>query len=189
MRVRVNRLLMRWRTSAPRRQGGAAAVEMALLAPLLVLLGYGVIEFGIIFAQDLGMGNGAREGARFAASTPTLDCDNAADDDLLGLVLDATNTTLLDDDPGSDELSQVSIRVSAGPDADLATVVCGVDPGNLWVDVPPGGATDVGACDGTSAGDRVFVETRWARGLSIPFGPVASDFEVNGTGVFRCEYK
>lgn len=184
MRVQLSRLRRRWE-----RQDGAAAVEMALVLPVLILLAYGVIEFGIIFAQDLGMGNGAREGARFAASTPTMDCDNGTDDDLLTLVLDATNTTLLDDKPGSDELSQVSIRVSRGPDAASATVVCGVDPGNLWGDVPPPGATDVGVCDGASSGDRVYVESRWARGLSIPFGPVADDFEVNGTGVFQCEYR
>ncbi len=184
MRVQLSRMRRRWA-----RHDGAAAVEMALVLPVLVLLAYGVIEFGIIFAQDLGMGNGAREGARFAASTPTMECDNGANDDLLQLVLGATNTTLLDDRPGSNELSQVSIRVSVGPDdAASANVVCGVDPGNLWGDVPPGGTTDVGVCDGASAGDRVFVESRWARGLSIPFGPVANDFEINGTGVFPCEY-
>lgn len=187
MRVQLSWLRQRWS-----RQDGAAAVEMALVLPVLVLLAYGVIEFGIIFSQDLGMGNGAREGARFAASTPTMECDNSANDDLLQLVLDATNTTLLDDQPGSNELSEVSIRVSVGADAAEAalpgSVVCGVDPGGLWGDVPPGGSTDVGVCDGASTGDRVYVESRWARGLSIPFGPVANDFEVNGTGVFPCEY-
>lgn len=174
-----------------RSQDGAAAVEMALVLPVLVLLAYGVIEFGLIFAQDLGMGNGAREGARFAASTPTLDCDNAADDDVLQLVIDATRTTGLDD-AGTDELAEVGIRVAVGADeaeaALASSVVCRVDPDNLWMEAPVSSPTDVGVCDGADPGDRVFVESRWQRGLSIPFGPVASDFEVNGTGVFPCEY-
>jgi Flp pilus assembly pilin Flp len=45
---------------------GAAAVEFALLLPLLVLLLFGFIQFGIAFNTKIQATNAAREGARMA---------------------------------------------------------------------------------------------------------------------------
>jgi Flp pilus assembly pilin Flp len=47
-------------------QEGAAAVEFALLLPLLVLLLFGIIEFGLAFNARIQATNAAREGARMA---------------------------------------------------------------------------------------------------------------------------
>jgi Flp pilus assembly pilin Flp len=49
-----------------RRQDGAAAVEFALLLPLLVLLLFGFIQFGLAFNARIQATNAAREGARLA---------------------------------------------------------------------------------------------------------------------------
>ena len=46
---------------------GASLVEFALVMPLLVLLLFGIIEFGYLFAQHLDVRHGAREGARMAS--------------------------------------------------------------------------------------------------------------------------
>lgn len=46
---------------------GASLVEFAILAPFLILLLFGIIEFAWIFAQNLDVRHGAREGARLAA--------------------------------------------------------------------------------------------------------------------------
>ena len=46
---------------------GASLVEFALLAPLLIILLFGIIEFAWLFAQNLNVRHGAREGARLAA--------------------------------------------------------------------------------------------------------------------------
>jgi Flp pilus assembly protein TadG len=46
---------------------GANLVEFAILAPLLILLVFGIIEFSWAFAQNLNVRHGAREGARLAA--------------------------------------------------------------------------------------------------------------------------
>ena len=47
-------------------QDGAAAVEFALLLPLLVLLLFGIIQFGIAFNARIQATNAAREAARRA---------------------------------------------------------------------------------------------------------------------------
>ena len=46
---------------------GAQLVEFALLAPLLILLVLGIVEFGWLFSQNNDVKHGAREGARAAA--------------------------------------------------------------------------------------------------------------------------
>jgi Flp pilus assembly pilin Flp len=48
------------------REGGAAAVEFALLLPLLVLLLFGFIQFGLAFNTRIQATNAAREAARQA---------------------------------------------------------------------------------------------------------------------------
>lgn len=58
---------------------GANLVEFALVAPFLILLLFGIIEFAWVFAQDLTVKHGAREGARLAAvafGTNTTDLTN-----------------------------------------------------------------------------------------------------------------
>ena len=54
------------RALARRDQEGAAAVEFALLLPLLVLLLFGMIEFGFAFNSRIQATNAAREAARRA---------------------------------------------------------------------------------------------------------------------------
>ena len=52
---------------------GIATVELAIVAPLLILLLFGIIEFGLIVKDMVGLNQAAREGARTAAvgATPT----------------------------------------------------------------------------------------------------------------------
>lgn len=49
-----------------RGQRGSAAVEMALVAPVVLLLLMGIIEFSLIFFSTLTMQYAVREGARYA---------------------------------------------------------------------------------------------------------------------------
>ena len=49
-----------------RQQDGAAAVEFALLLPLLVVLLFGIIQFGLAFNTRIQATNAAREAARAA---------------------------------------------------------------------------------------------------------------------------
>ena len=55
-----------------RRERGAAAVEFALLLPLLLLLVFGLIDFGRALNAQITLTQAAREGARLAALGQTV---------------------------------------------------------------------------------------------------------------------
>lgn len=50
-----------------RNENGASAVEFALVAPLLILLVFGAIQFGRLYNNYIAVTHAAREGARLAA--------------------------------------------------------------------------------------------------------------------------
>ncbi|MGD9798357.1 MAG: TadE/TadG family type IV pilus assembly protein, partial [Acidimicrobiia bacterium] len=53
-----------------RDEDGAAAVEFALILPVLVLLVFGIIEFGMAFKSSLTVTSATRSGARTASALP-----------------------------------------------------------------------------------------------------------------------
>ena len=57
------------------REDGVAAVEFALILPVLALLLFGVLEFGRVWSQYQLYQGAAREGARCAAVAVDSDCD------------------------------------------------------------------------------------------------------------------
>jgi len=54
-------------TQGPERENGAAAVEFALVAPILFALIFGIIGYGYMLSFRQGISQGAAEGARAAA--------------------------------------------------------------------------------------------------------------------------
>lgn len=149
-------------------QEGVAAVEMALLMPLLVVLVLGVIEFGFLFGQELGIGNGAREGARYAGTTPSADCA-------------AIQARTRDAAAGLDVATNL-VRVDAYRGVDLEAEIAGGSPECPGDGVP---------CDGAAAGDNVYVVTTYDSELAIPFlpnPPFGGVFEIKRTGGFPCEF-
>ena len=65
--MKPSRSCLKPQTTLHRDQRGAAAVEFALVAILLFMLVFGVIEWGRIFSEYQVMQSAAREGARVAA--------------------------------------------------------------------------------------------------------------------------
>lgn len=49
------------------REHGATAVEFALILPILIMLVFGIISFGFMYANWTALESGAREGARYMA--------------------------------------------------------------------------------------------------------------------------
>jgi len=66
-----------------RDERGANLVEFVLILPLLVLLVFGIIEFGVNFDRKIGVNHAAREGARAAIVGNTPGCDEDSDPDTL----------------------------------------------------------------------------------------------------------
>jgi len=50
-----------------KKDSGASAIEFAIILPVLVMLIFGIVEFGIAFNNYLAITHAAREGARIAA--------------------------------------------------------------------------------------------------------------------------
>jgi len=74
------------------RQRGAALVEFAIVAPLLILLLFGIVEFGWVLAQFNEVRHAAQEGARWGAvSRPDIDGGGAGNSDLLARACNAAN--------------------------------------------------------------------------------------------------
>jgi Flp pilus assembly protein TadG len=63
--------LLNKRVPRDARERGAAAVEFALILPILVLLVFGIVEFAIAYNHQQGLHAAAREGARVAALPQT----------------------------------------------------------------------------------------------------------------------
>jgi PKD repeat protein len=64
-------LILRSDTHTHARQRGQAAVEFAILVPVLVLLLLVAVDFGRLFFTFVQLQNSAREGAAYAAANPT----------------------------------------------------------------------------------------------------------------------
>lgn len=88
----------RMKFNRDRSERGAAAVEFALVLPLLLLLVLGIIEFGFIFNRYISVTHAAREGVRelsVGIPTPqaTQDAVNAAGNTGGSVVCTATEST------------------------------------------------------------------------------------------------
>jgi Flp pilus assembly protein TadG len=72
-----------FRRSQESRNAGTAAVEFAIIAPLLVLLGIGLADYGGLVATSAGLEGAARAGAEVVLSNPGV---TAAQLNNLGLI-------------------------------------------------------------------------------------------------------
>lgn len=81
-----------WARRIHRQEGGAAAIEFALIMPLLVLFVFGIIGFGLAFMQMQTIRGALREGGRAAATgASTSEVQNHAFDSALGAIDSAGN--------------------------------------------------------------------------------------------------
>ncbi len=80
-------------------EGGAALVEFAIILPLLLIIVFGIIGFGLIFNHKLSLTDGAREAGRFGATLPVTNF--AASSDPMQAWLDAVAARALADATGS----------------------------------------------------------------------------------------
>lgn len=107
------------------RDDGAALVEFAVLAPLLILLVLGIVEFGYLFAQYNEIRHAARETGRYAAvSNPDRDGGGVGDSDVIDAACDALNL------PGG---ATFDLDVTAEDPSGTALSGAGVGAGNTGI--------------------------------------------------------
>ena len=63
----MTRIRKRLRSRRDARDSGAAAVEFALVLPILLLLVFGIVDFGRLYFTQITLTDAAREGARVLA--------------------------------------------------------------------------------------------------------------------------
>jgi len=94
--------------SALRREQGAAAVEFALLAPVLFMLVFAIIGFGVAFMQLQSARGAVREGAR-AAAVVDADGGRKSSSEIQTITANAS--------AGLISAGQVSVTLCSGPGA------------------------------------------------------------------------
>ncbi len=95
---------------------GQSLVEFAIIAPVLLILILGAIDYGRVYFAYVSVTNGARNGAHFASDGP----DNAAD-------LDGIRTSVIGDTSELLDISPTNPAVAVGTGTD--------SQGRLYADV------------------------------------------------------
>ncbi len=164
----------RWMHPRARTQTGAAALEFALVLPVLMSIVFGIIQFGFVMTQSAALDEGARGGARYGVVnliTPHT-CSG-----LVANVRAGASTIGM-------QGANVAVTVARGTTPALATTVCSSAAGSATVT-----NSSVAPCTTTPQVDNnsLYVTTAYTSMSIVPIG-VAS-FSLNGAGNFRCEYK
>jgi Flp pilus assembly protein TadG len=149
-----------------RREEGASAVEFALIAGLLALLLFGMMEYGLFFLQAQTLKAGVREGAREAAVGADLTAVKLAVSKGSGGAISATSSAITMSVAGS---TQTSCTTSSGDDTQGKEVTVTIATGS-------GPTYPSGLSSSTVSSFRIDV-------------PLLPHFDIHPTitGTFRCE--
>jgi Flp pilus assembly protein TadG len=150
------------------RERGAVAVEFAIIVPILLLLVFGVIQFGFFLAQQTTLNGAVRTGARFGsvnAFTSTHTC--AA---VIQRVRDAATTIGMNG-------SSVSVTVKLN-----GTTRCDTT-GTSYAGAP---CTDAAATAATPG--MLSVQASYVSKYFVPMPLPGSSMTLKGTGSYQCEY-
>ncbi len=151
-------------------------MELALVLPILIMLIFGIIQFGIVFAQKLALSNAAREAARAGTvainASAQMTCQEIADQikNTVGTI--GLNTSDV----------QVSIIRTTDPTAASGFTVCS---GNTGTSMSNPATTP---CTDASSTAQLIVQLSTPATIAIPFA-VSTGVTLTGSGAYRCEYQ
>jgi Flp pilus assembly protein TadG len=144
---------------------GASAVEFALVLPVLIILIFGGIAFGTLFAQKLALSNASREAARLAV-VPNRTCG-----DVLASAQSGANSIGMNGSATKVFITRTGGSSPCGNDASYTATEKAQLP-----------------CQGSAANDEITVNVQYSSRLLIPLLFSDRRFDIDGTGVFRCEF-
>lgn len=163
------------------RDDGAAAVELALVLPILLLVVFGIISFGIIFAQQLAVNNGVRQGVRsavVAGNTTQQTCGQ-----VLTSIQAASGPTI------GMSTSDVRVQVQRVSSTDTNNVLftCFSGPTSSAVGQPNEAKRVCAEGTGVEGSIKATAqyETKMLTGLPFMTSPT---FTLTATAVYRCEF-
>ena len=113
--------MIRIRSRKHNEKRGAAAVEMAIVTPLLITMLFGIIEFGWMFSVKNTMLNAVREGARTGALQGSTYADIKTRVDEFLEPMDLNGVVSYDIDEATNDDPVVSVTISI-PQADISIV-------------------------------------------------------------------
>lgn len=150
--------------------GGASAVEFAIIAPLLFLLLFGFMQFGIWFFQWQSLQASAREGARIGSLQNTD----------VGTIIERAEANLSLISDGDVEPSAVELC-----EPTLAVPYC-ISVTSIAVSGTTTHASTTDQPCASSATDRVRVRVAYFADAILPLMPL-TEFVMGGEGEFACE--
>lgn len=163
--------MVSWRVASRegrRRERGAAAVEFALVVPILLLLVFAIIQFGFVLAQQNALNGAVRTGARYGsvnAFTGTHTCGKVVEQVKAGARTIGVDT------------SQVVVSVQLA-----GSEVCGSS----------GGQTDEAPCTNASASaaspQQLAVTATYDSDFLVPVPLAGDSITLQSEGVYQCEY-
>lgn len=155
-----------------REERGASAVEFALVLPILLLLVFGIITWGLIFAAQISLNSAARDAARAAVVQP-LNGTGLACADIATLARSSAGTIGLDRD-------KIEVTVTSPNGIDECTLA--VD------DTIASGSTTTPMCLGSAMGSgQLVVALSYEADSPVPLVP-PSTIDLTANGNFQCEY-
>jgi Flp pilus assembly protein TadG len=167
------------RQSAATRERGAVAVEFALVLPVLLLIVFGVIDFGIVLAQKASLASAARAGARFGAVnayTATHSCSN-----VVKKVRDNAQTIGI----GTSNSKQVGVKVTRIDSAGISHPACHADPG-LDTSEPTAPCTDATATP--AAPGSLQIDVSFQSNLLVSVPGLGHSVGLANSATYQCEY-
>lgn len=107
------------------KERGAAAVEFAIILPLLMLFVGGIIDFGFVFNAQIGLAHAAREGVRVEA-IGTGDGAATAEAAFVPIAVTGVVASVVQACPSADDRARVRIQADYSsfilPDAILSNI-------------------------------------------------------------------
>lgn len=160
-----------------RRDQGAAAVEFALVVPLLLALVFGIINFGLIFATQISLNSAARDAAR-AGVVQALGGSGMSCSAIAKLARNSGGTI------GS-SAKDIGVTVTA-PDG---TTSCSIAAGQATDTPTVSGSASATLCSGsgTLTSPQLVVRLSYAYSSPVPLVPPTS-MDLTSVGRFQCEY-